>query len=406
METHMVSEQRLPSPSPGELEQRRGLLAVRVLYFLYFAGVGAYWIFLNVYYASLGMSGTQIGVVNTLAPLTAIVAATLWGVLSDRLGQPRKVLRIAIPGVIVSTLLLSTARPFGLIILFACLVALFNSATIPLLDNTTLRLLGERRGQYGRYRVLGSVGFILTSLAAGYLYEVTGLTWIFYVYALIMLGLVLAAAGLPHQPVRLAGSSVWSGLGQMVRQPAWLMFAIASTLLWIANNGTMNFLGITIEQMGGAERLIGLASMVSAVAEIPIMVYSERLLRRIGPAWLQVAAFALFVARGALLAVMPRPEWAIGAGVLGGVGFAFYWISAVAYAHESAPEHLKSTAQALLFSLLNLAGMAGSLFSGWLFDQAGHSGLFWAMAASSALGLVVFGWGQVRYTHAEQDSPL
>ncbi len=392
----MLTEQALPTLAQEERDQRRGLLIVRVLYFLYFGGVGAYWSFINVYYRSLGLSGTQIGLVNTAAPLVAIGAATLWGVLSDRLGQPRKVLAIALPGVIASTLLLSTARPFGLIVLFACLLALFNSATIPLLDNTTLRLLGERRGQYGRYRVLGSFGFILTSLTAGYLYEVTGLTWIFYIYAAILALMLLIAFGLPGQPVRLAGGSVWRGLGQMIRQRAWVLFAVASTLLWMANVGTMNFLGITIEDLGGAKRLIGLASMMAAVTEIPILFTSERLLARFGPVRLQVAAFAAFILRGALLALMPAPGWAVPISALGGVAFSLYWISAVAYANDSAPDHLKSTAQALLFSLLNLAGMAGSLVTGWLYDVTGYSGLFWATAGFAALGLGVLVSGQLK----------
>ncbi len=393
----MLSEQVITSLTQEERDQRRGLLVVRVLYFFYFAGVGAYWSFINVYYKSLGLSGTQIGLVNTAAPLVAIGAATLWGVLADRLGQPRKVLAIALPGVILSALALSTVRPFGLIVLFACLLALFNSATIPLLDNTTLRLLGERRGQYGRYRVLGSFGFILTSLGAGYLYDLTGLTWIFYVYAAILALMLLAAFGLPGQPVRLAGGSVWRGMGQMIRQPAWVLFAVASILLWMSNTGSMNFLGITIEDLGGAKRLIGLASMMAAVTEIPILLNSERLMARFGPVRLQVAAFAAFIVRGALLAIMPSAGWAVPISALGGAAFSLFWISAVTYANDSAPDHLKTTAQALLFALLNLAGMAGSLVSGWLYDTTGHSGLFWATALFAALGLGVLAARQLRF---------
>lgn len=392
----MESELTITSPAQEARGQQRGLLIVRALYFLYFGGVGAYWSFINVYYKSLGLSGTQIGLVNTAAPLAAIGAATLWGMLSDRLGQPRKVLSISLPGVILSAMALSTAQPFGLIVLFACLLAMFNSATIPLLDNTTLRLLGERRGQYGRYRVMGSFGFILASLTAGYLYEITGLIWIFYIYAAIMALMLLFAFGLPGQPVRLAGGSVWRGLGQMIRQPAWVLFAAASILLWMANVGTMNFLGITIEDLGGAKRLIGLASMSAALTEIPILYTSERLLARFGPVRLQVAAFAAFIIRGALLAVMPSAGWAVPISALGGMAFALYWISAVAYANESAPEHLKSTAQALLFSLLNLAGMAGSLVTGWLYDHTGYSGLFWATSGFAALGLGVLAAGRLR----------
>ena len=391
----MVSDGSLTTSIKLTHEQQRGLLIMRVMYFLYFGAVGAYWTFLNVYYRQIGLSGTQIGLVNTLAPLVGIFAATLWGALNDRLGNPRLVLRIAIPGVMLSALGLSFATTYLPIVVLTCLLSLFNSANIPLMDNTTLRLLGERRGQYGRYRVLGSAGFILTSLVSGYVYAVTGLHWIFYAYALIMGGLLLASAWLPNEPVRLTGS-LWGGLGPMVRQRAWLIFAICAVLLWISNNGTMNFIGIAVQGMGGSAQLIGLVWMMSAVAEIPVMLNSERLIGRFGHARLLIAAFAAFTLRSALLAVMPHPEWAAVISILSGLSFSLFWISAVAYANDSAPEQLKSTAQGLLFSILNLAGMAGSLGSGWLFDVTGPRGLFWAMSAAAFLGLVIFGAGQIR----------
>ena len=376
------------------LHRERGLRSMRILYFLYFAGVGAYFTFINVYYRSIGLSGTEIGLVNTLPPIVAIIAATMWGMVNDRLGQPRLVLRISVPGVILSVLLLSQVRTFGWITLVACLLAFFNAATIPLMDNTTLRLLGEKRGHYGRYRVLGSFGFIIVALSVGYIYEITGYVWIFYSYALIMVLFILAVGGLPNERVRLAGS-VWGGLGTMVRQPAWLVFAISAFLLWISNNGTMSFIGIVVESMGGSAPLIGLVWMASAITEIPIMLTSDRLLKRGGPTLLIALAFGLFIIRAVLFALMPTPNWAPWVGSLGGLAYSLFWMSAVTYANDSAPEHLKSTAQGLLFSLLNLAGMAGSLFSGWMYDVGGPRGLFWAMAAFATAGMVIFVVGRV-----------
>ena len=391
----MLTGQTLPRLNDAERRQQRGLLVMRSLYFFFFAGVGAYWTFLNVYYRSIGLSGTQIGLVNTLAPLVGIFAATLWGILNDRLGNPRLLLLIIVPGNILSALLLSTAHTFGAIALVAGLLALFNSAIPALMDNTTLRLLGERRGQYGQYRVAGSFGFIITSFASGYLFQVIGLHQIFIVYALIMCLFVLAASFLPNERIRLTGS-LWGGLSQMVRQPAWLLFAVSACLLWISNNGTMNFIGITVQSMGGSDALIGLVWMMSAVAEIPIMLTGGWLLQRMGHTRLLVAAFCMFTLRGALLAVMPAPIWAAPISLLGGMSFAFFWVSSVAYANESAPDHLKSTAQGLLFSILNVANMGGALSSGWLFDQVGSRGLYWGMSAFSAAGLLVFIFGRLR----------
>ena len=390
----MLTEQSNTLANPLSLPQSQGLLVMRVLYFLFFAGVGAYWPFINVYFNEIGLTGTQIGMVNTLSPLVGIIAATIWGMLNDRLGNPRLLLLMAGPGNIIAALLLASGNSFGLIVLFAGLLALFNSAIQPLMDNTTMRLLGDQAGRYGRYRVAGSFGFIIVSFLIGYLLAQTGLKMLFYVYAIIMAVFVLAASRLPIQPIRLAGS-LWGGLSQMVRQPAWLLFAVSVTLLWISNNGTMNFIGITIRGMGGSDALIGLVSMMAAVSEIPIMLSGSWLLRRVGHTLLLSLAFILFTVRGILLALMPSPEWAVGISLLAGLSFASFWLSAVAYANESAPDHLKSTAQGLLFSILNIANMGGSMSSGWLFDQVGPRGLFWGMSAFSALGLLVFITGRL-----------
>ncbi len=391
----MLSEQLISPPIKLTSEQQRGLLVMRALYFLYFGGLGVYWTFLNVYYREIGLSGTQIGLVNTVAPLVGLISAMLWGVLNDQLGNPRMVLRIAIPGVIVSVLLLSTTQQFLTITIFASLMALFNSALVPLMDNPTLRLLGEHRSLYGRYRVLGSFGFILASLGSGYLYDIIGLHSIFYSYAIAMGLLLLCSSWLPNERVRLTGSP-WRGLGEMVRQHAWLIFAISATLLWISNNGTMNFIFVAIKGMGGSEQLIGVVSMMSAIVEVPVLMNSDRLMKRFGTTRLLIFAFVLFIIRSALLAVMPRPEWAPFISALSGAAFSMFWISAVAYANDSAPEELKSTAQGVLFSIMNLAGMVGSLGSGWLFDQAGPRGLFWGMSIIAAVALVIFIGGRKR----------
>ena len=366
---------------------------MRVLYFLYFGALGSYWTYLNVYYQEIGLSGTQIGLVNTLAPLVAIFSATMWGIVNDRLSRPRVVLRITIPGVLVSCLVLSLVHNFYLIILFACLMSFFISATIPLMDNTTLRLLGDQSDRYGQYRVTGSFGFIIASFLSGYLYEITGFHAIFYTYIILMALFLLASSFLPDEPVHISGS-VWGGLNKMMRQPAWLLFAVSSLLLWISNNGVMNFMSITVKEMGGSSILIGIVWMASSLIEIPVMLNSKWLLNRFGSTTLILVSLSVFTLRGALLALMPAPEWAPWIAMLGGLSFSLFWVASVKYANESAPDHLKATAQGLLFSIMNLGGMIGSLNAGWLYDNLGFRGLFWTMSIVSALGLAVFLFGR------------
>ena len=164
----------------------KSLWAIRGLYFFNFAAVGVFFTFINVYYKSIGLTGTQIGLINTVGPLIGVFSTTLWGMLSDRLGKTRLLVAIAAFGIVSSALALSAADTFLWILIAAGSLALFNSALVPLVDSTAMSVLGEHRERYGSLRVWGSVGFILTSSTIGFLFERMGMHILFFVYAWVM----------------------------------------------------------------------------------------------------------------------------------------------------------------------------------------------------------------------------
>jgi len=77
---------------------------------------------------------------------------------------------------------------------------------------------------------VGSIGYIVMSAGIGLRAGALRLHSMFAFYALIMSTLVIAAARLPHQPVRIASFSL-GGLGVMLRQPPWLVFMASLFLL-------------------------------------------------------------------------------------------------------------------------------------------------------------------------------
>jgi PPP family 3-phenylpropionic acid transporter len=378
------------------MKEPHGHLAVKILFFLLYAGIGQFLAFLNVYYNNIGLSGTQIGLLGTISTAIAVISATLWGLLSDRLGKPRRLFLVAFTGTILGTLALSAAQPFGLILIAACLFALFFNTLAPLIDSTALVMLGEQRQRYGTYRVWGSVGFILTSTAAGFIYEQTGLHAIFIGFAVLMILGLLTSLYLPDQNVHLSGSAL-AGIGQMIRKPQWLIFAGCAFFVWLAANGMLSFLGVTIKQMGGTDSLVGLAGTVAAVVEIPGMFFSDRILRRFGSERMMGIGIVGYMLRMFFYALMPTPGWALVIATMNSVTYMPFWLGAVAYASDRAPENLRATSQGLLYSITSLASMVGGLASGWLFDRGGPSGLFTVMGVSCLIALALFGIGQFTF---------
>ena len=370
----------------------RDLWITRFLYFFFYAAMGVFFAYINVYYSSIGLSGTEIGLVNTIGPLVGAFSTTLWGMVSDRWGKTRLLFSLAGLGVIVSGLLLSRMLTLYGIIPVVAVYALFNSPIIPLLDSTTLRLLGPRREEYGRTRIWGTAGFIITSSTIGWVYERTGLGAIFYALAIVMAFFVLTALGMSNQPVR-PNVSPMRGMGRMVRQPSWASFAFSVLLLWLVATGAITFVSVVLRDMGGSARLIGLVWTVAAIFEAPVMFFSGPLLRRYGPARLLAVAYTGYTLRIFLYGWMPAPQWALVINLLHGLSYVPFWLGAVTYASDLAPTDLKATAQGVLMTVMNLGSVLGALLAGWMFDAYGSQGMYYRLAVISlgALGAFLLG---------------
>lgn len=358
--------------------------------------------FLNVYYRSIGLSGTQIGVISMLIPAAGIFSAPLWGLLRDRTGKMRLLFSLILVGCLICVLIFSRVRTFLLLVPIVALFSVFFSPILPLIDSNTLRLLGSRGQRYGRYRVWGAIGFTLSSLIFGFVYERYGLHTMFAVFPLVLLIMLLIGTWLTDQPVqakRSMGHSVW----EMVRKSTWLVFATSLFLLGLGANGAIAFVSVKIMAIGGSESLVGLSWTTIAILEIPLMFFSEPLLRRFGALRLLSVAFVGYVLRLILYGIMPSPGWAPFVNFLHGISFVPLTLGSVAYVNENSPEHLKATSQGLLASVLNFSNLSGALIAGWLYDQIGPIKVFLVLAGVCFAGLVIFSLGQWYLRHRRSE---
>ena len=370
----------------------RRMWVVWLVYFFQFAAVGIYYTFLNVYFHAIGLSGLQIGLLNMLSAIVGMVSSVAWGYLGDRTGKPRFIIAGGAAGALIAAQFIPAAHGFGLILLVVCLSSLMNSAPMTLVDSSTLVLLGSRREDYGRYRLGGSLGYVLVTLASGFILQGSGLAVMFPLYGGVMAVFALAALWLPPAALHLEPPSLRQ-VGGMIRQPVWLLFIACVFLTWISYNATIMFLGVSLNALGASNSLIGIATIISAVFEMPFMFYSGAFLRRFGPVRLLVAAMGLMVVRYFLLSQMPSPEWAVAINALNGPAFVFFWNSAVTYANKLAPPSMAGTAQGIYSAATSLGAVVSGLLTGWLFDVLGPRGIFGVLSALVFVALVLFSAG-------------
>ena len=377
----------------------------RMVYFFFFSGFGILMTFLNVYYRSRGLSGLQIGTLTAVFPLVGMIFAPLWGYVNDRLGNPKVILALATMGTLGSLVGMNAASSFTQLLAAVGVLGAFYSMLMPVVDVVNLKLLEGQRERYGEQRIWGSLGFIFTTLSTGWLFERFGLHMMFAACGAAFLGMLVGVLRLPAGlRTERRGSS--SGLRLLVTNPAWVIFTIGQFILSISSTGMNHFLGVYMRELGAGESLVGMAVGIGAVSELPVMRYSQFFLKRLGAPRMLLLACGAYALRFALYSWMPSAEWALLVGLLNGLTFGMFWVSAVVYINTIAPPEYQTTAQSLVTSVVSLATVSGAPLSGWVFDHWGGSTLYGLYIVLALAAGGVLAWGVRRTglgkTHSER----
>ena len=382
-----------PVHKPGKIQQTMrpaSLSWAPPFYFLYYAAAAALVPFLIVYYQDLGLTGTQIGILAGIPPLVSLFSAPLWGGLSDVTKQHKLSLLAAISVAILLALTLSTLTAFAWLIPVVILFAFFSSPIMPLVDSTTMSLLGDKKQRYGRIRLWGAIGWGIVAPVVGWLIKTSSITWMFWSYALLMATGLLIATRIPVSGR--IGSALREGAQTFLTSPRWLAFLSVAFLGGMALSMISNFLFIFLRGLNADEFLLGLSLTAATLSEIPVLYFSQHLLRRWTARQLMSAAMLFYAIRALAYSFIKIPWLALPVQFLHGPTFSLMWLSGVSYADEIAPTGLKATAQGLFSGvMLGIGSATGAILGGLLYDHIGIVNMFRVTALGSlcALGFML-----------------
>lgn len=386
--------------SPG------ALMPFRAMYLGYYMAIGAYMPFINLYYERMGLSGVQIGTLAALLVLVSSVATLLWSSLADVLHWHRRILRIALLLAPVAIFLISRASDYISLFPFVSAYAFFSSPILPIVDGSALEVAETHNSSYGSLRAWGTLGWSISTWLVGAVVERTTIYALFYGYiAFIVLTFFLSLFMPPRKKVLRA--PLKHGLQQLLLRADFLLFLLSVFLLTLTLGAMMSFFSIYLDGIGAGEGMIGLAWTVAALSEIPVMLYSGRLIRRIGARGLLVIGFATYTLRWLLLSFITNPLGAILLQLLHGLSFAAFLVGGVTYVNERTPDGLSTTAQAVFSTVCyGLASIVGSLVGGYIYDKLGMLALFRILSLIAAASLAIF-WitRDVRVTETVPDKP-
>ncbi|GBF76757.1 MFS transporter [Paenibacillus sp. 598K] len=352
--------------------------------------------FLGFWFSEQGLSSRQIGLLFSIGPLVGLLVQPLWGIVCDRFGIERRVLAISL---LAAPLLafgyVLADGVFALFILTAVVYAVFYSSLMPITDAITVSHAREHGQSYGGIRFLGSLSFALLITPFGLLYDRFGIDTMFVMQLIAMLAaaLMLLQVKRPSVSLRRPGR-MFSGLGQLLRQPSFGWFLLFVFVVSIGNHFYNVFFSVFIGRQGGqAAEQIGWLNSISALSELPFFLLSGLLIRRWGYYPILCATALAGALRWWSLSLEPTFAVLMTSQLLHGMTFALFMAAGINYAFERSPEGMKNTGQTV-FALvyMNLANIVASNGGGWLLDQYGFPVLYRTgalLALSGAAGFVL-----------------
>jgi PPP family 3-phenylpropionic acid transporter len=365
-----------------------------LFYSAIFVGTGASSPYMPVWFAERGLSGAQIGLILSLPMLARAFSAPLLAIWADSFRLRRTALIFMALGVMAAYALMALPLGFaGWAVVWFVASSTFSTIS-PLTDVIVLNRARRDGFNYGWPRGIGSAAFIVANVAVGAL-----LTWgapeLVLVWITACAALTAAAARwlLPADPVHETGEAVrasdrFAGLGELLRDPAFMTAAAAAGLIQSSHAFYYGFSTLAWKQQGVPESMTGVLWGVGVAAEVAFLWWFEPWRRRVGPRNLLILGGAAAIVRWTALAFAP-PLWMVfPLQTLHVLSYAATFLASLQLIERLSTPRNASAAQAINSALSGgvLMGVA-TMAAGPLFDRFGAQG-YLLMSGMCLAGLI------------------
>jgi len=249
------------------------------VYFCYFAVVGVISPYWGIYLEALGYAPAQIGLLSAIPMLTKLAAPNIWGALADVSGRRLQIIRLGAAGACVCFAGIFLRQDYLWLIIVSLSFSFFWNAILAQFEVVTLGYLKESPHRYSRIRLWGSVGFIATVVALGYLFELVDIRFLPVVIFFFLSGIFFSVMTLPSEN-RARNKNTGNAFISLLRQPRVWRFFLVLALLQLSHGVYYTFYSIYLESFGYSRGFIGVLWAIGVIAEIVVFLRMPELLHR------------------------------------------------------------------------------------------------------------------------------
>lgn len=352
----------------------------------YFAHIGFFNPYLSLWLKDLGYGLFAIGLLTSVQSGTRLVAPYAWGWFSDHTGERVRLLRYSALAALLLSVGLWVDWSLPGLLLLLLLMFVNTSGMMPMSEAAMAHLVSQdgqfNAARYGRVRLWGSLGFLVTVVVAGAWFERFGMGH-FPAWAQgTLIAVVLSTWWLPNLKEAAHTTHDKGHIGPVLRQPQVRWFFAAMFFHVLAHIFIYAFFSLYLDGLGYSKTVIGLLWAVSVLIEIGWFFTQGRWLPLLSHSGWLVLAAALMVVRMVLTAGLPLVWPLLLAQMLHAITFATHHTVCIALLSKHFPGRLRGRGQAL-YSVVGYGfpGVLGGLGGGALSALWGLTSMFWLSAA-------------------------
>lgn len=364
-------------------------------YFLFFAALGIFLPYFNLYCYHLNFSAQQIGLLSAATALARMVSPIFWAYWADHVWKRKKISVLTSLASAVVFFFCLFITDFKTMLAGIFLYGFFRTAIVPLLEASTWETIDTRGGEYGKIRLWGSVGFILSSLASGWLLDRLPLAFALYGVAILTFILFFVSLSLPGDIPKTAEFKKSDHILAFFAKPPMAVFILVCILMQVSHGTYYGFYTIYMEQLGFSRTLVGSSWALSVICEIILMARYQKWFHKTGPALIMIISCFVATWRWWVMSHAQSLAFILLAQCSHAFTYAAFHVASLTYLNQATPVNLRNSGQGFLNGVsYGLGGMIGLGISGAYYESWGAQELF------KISGLFAFGAGGFAILHA------
>jgi MFS transporter, PPP family, 3-phenylpropionic acid transporter len=378
--------------------------------FLLFAVYGVVNAYLPILLFDLGYSATMIGVLQGVFEAAGLLFPVFVSSKVDKKGNYGVIMILLGLLMVVVLPLLVLINDFWVTALALALFAIGYKGAVPVADALVSRRLGADTTNYGKIRVMGSIGFVCITLLLQFTRLVDASSpasialWIgipavhFSLSVAVVPGILKSwppkdASDTDDAKILVADTPVPATARAFSLADFPVSFWLGIFLIFLGFLGltpSQRFFSLYVQEYLHLESYAGLWAL-GAMAEVPFMFLSGWFIRRFATEKILLLSLLAIIARNLVYAVFPTFAGAVAGQLFHSVCFGLFHPAAIIFITERVPKRLMAVGLTLYTSVsVGVASVLGNILGGLVIDSLGYRSLFIVFSAFPLIGIVVF----------------